>query len=616
VAVQPVLDKEGLKRDVGLLGLMWASEGSIIGSGWLFGALTAVTIAGPAALLCWVIASIIIVLLALVHAELGGIFPVTGGTSRYPHYAFGSLAGASFGWFAYIQAATVAPIEVLATIQYLSSAHWASSWYKPPATGQINGTLSHAGIVAAVVLMFVYVIVNLLGIRWLAHTNTTITTWKVIVPILTIIVFLLTKFHSGNFSAGGGFFYHTATTSAAKAILVAIPGAGIVFALLGFEQAVQLGGESRNPQRDLPRAVIGAIALGAAIYILVQLAFIGALSPAVIAHYHTWGNLTADASLEAAPFYRVAQLAAVGWLAWVLRIDAVISPGGTGLIYLTSTSRIGFGLSKNGYIPTAFETPTQRRKVPAFGVIIAALIGLVFLLPFPSWSSMVTIVTGASVLMYAGAPLALGALRKSKPDLARSYKLPAHNWLCPLAFVCANLVVYWAGWFTVGTLMVVIIVGYLLMIISRALHLNPAQPVIDWASGAWIFFYLVGMALLSYFGNFGSGTMLGGVGWFKTHLIGGNGDIPLWWDLVIVAAFSLTVYFMAIASRLPEAKVDQYIREVFPPSGELDAPRGQFEAAGVVEPAGLAEPSGPSGFADTSGFGDPSGPSGSAGPSE
>ena len=48
------------------------------------------------------------------HAELGGLFPVSGGTSRFPHYAFGSFAGATFGWASYLQAASVAPIEVLA----------------------------------------------------------------------------------------------------------------------------------------------------------------------------------------------------------------------------------------------------------------------------------------------------------------------------------------------------------------------------------------------------------------------------------------------------------------------------------------------------------------------
>src|SRR5579875_1037265 len=110
----PELDAEGLDRGVGFLGLLWASETSIIGSGWLFGALGAAVLAGPSAILGWVLGSVIILILALVHAELGGLFPVSGGTSRFPHYAFGSFAGATFGWASYLQAATVAPIEVLA----------------------------------------------------------------------------------------------------------------------------------------------------------------------------------------------------------------------------------------------------------------------------------------------------------------------------------------------------------------------------------------------------------------------------------------------------------------------------------------------------------------------
>lgn len=88
----------------------------------------------------------------------------------------------------------------------------------------------------------------------------------------------------------------------AKAILVGIPGGGIVFALLGFEQAVQLGGESANPQRDLPRAVIGSIIIGATIYILLQFAFIAALNPATITHLHTWTGLASDSALAGGPF--------------------------------------------------------------------------------------------------------------------------------------------------------------------------------------------------------------------------------------------------------------------------------------------------------------------------
>ncbi|MGC1194402.1 MAG: amino acid permease, partial [Candidatus Dormiibacterota bacterium] len=81
------------------MGLIWASEGSIIGSGWLLGALVATEYAGPAALFAWVIGSFIVMLLALVHAELGGMFPVAGGTARFPHYAYGSLVGFAFSWY-------------------------------------------------------------------------------------------------------------------------------------------------------------------------------------------------------------------------------------------------------------------------------------------------------------------------------------------------------------------------------------------------------------------------------------------------------------------------------------------------------------------------------------
>jgi amino acid transporter len=92
---QPGVEGENLKRDVSRWGLPWASEGSVIGTGWLFGVLLALTIAGPAALIGWVIGSILVIVIGLVNAELGGMFPVSGGGGLFPRYAFGSLAGAS-----------------------------------------------------------------------------------------------------------------------------------------------------------------------------------------------------------------------------------------------------------------------------------------------------------------------------------------------------------------------------------------------------------------------------------------------------------------------------------------------------------------------------------------
>ena len=571
---EAVLDAEGLDRGVGFLGLLWASETSIIGSGWLFGALGAALIAGPSAILGWVLGSVIILVLALVHAELGGLFPVTGGTSRFPHYAFGSFAGATFGWASYLQAASVAPIEVLAAVQYLSTAHWARHFFHATAAaGAAGGTLHGAGYLAAAILLLLFVIINLFGIRYFARINNAITTWKVAVPVVTVLILLIGHFHGSNFGhAAGGFF---TSKDPFKNILLTLP-AGIIFSLLGFEQAVQIGGESANPGRDLPRAVILSILIGAILYILIEVAFIGALKPSVLHGNGGWLGLATSTSptavkLAAGPFFTLVSIAGISWLATVLRVDAVISPGGTGLMYETSSARLSFGLSKNGFVPTAFES-VNRAKVPVFGVIIATLVGVLFLLPFPSWAKLVGIVTSASVFMYAGAPVSLGAMRKQKPELPRTYRLPAAGVLAPLAFCGAGWVILFSGWQTYSTLVVALLLGYLLFWISYQLKLNPNAPAMDWNSAPWIVTWIIGMGVIAYISSFGPGGIIGAIGFFK-HIgweggtdplsLGPNGSV---YDTIVLSGlFNLGIYYWAVATCLPGAKIDEYVAEVYPP---------------------------------------------------
>src|ERR1700709_1095930 len=110
-----------LKRTVGFWGLTFVSLGSIIGSGWLLGALTAAKFAGGSALISWVIAAVMLMVLALIHADLGGAYPVAGGTARYPHYAFGGFGGFTAGCVTYLQAVFIAPLEVEASLSYVNS---------------------------------------------------------------------------------------------------------------------------------------------------------------------------------------------------------------------------------------------------------------------------------------------------------------------------------------------------------------------------------------------------------------------------------------------------------------------------------------------------------------
>src|ERR1700761_4336988 len=126
----------GLKRELGLIGATWASETSIIGSGWLFGSLFAAQAVGGAAIMDWIIAGIVVMILALCHAELGAMYPVSGGTARFPHFAFGSVAGIGFGFFAYLQCVTIAPIECFAFMNYASYS-WPSIYDKN--TGNVTG---------------------------------------------------------------------------------------------------------------------------------------------------------------------------------------------------------------------------------------------------------------------------------------------------------------------------------------------------------------------------------------------------------------------------------------------------------------------------------------------
>jgi len=521
----------GLRRDVGLIGLMWASVGSIIGSGWLYGAEKAVVAAGPAAIISWVIGAIAIVLLALVHAELGGMFPVAGGTARYPHYAFGGLAGMSFGWFSWLQAATVAPIEVEAMIGYAGHWHWAQGLQ------HADGTLTTSGFATAVALMAVFVAVNFFGVRALAHTNSAATWWKIAVPLGAIFIIAAGNFHPGNFTS------ETFAPFGAKGVLSAISGSGIIFALLGFEQAIQLAGESRNPKRDLPRATLGSVAIGAVIYLLLQVVFIAALPHSTFAH--GWAHL--DFQGISGPWAGLATLVGLGWLSVVLYLDAVISPGGTGLIYTTATSRVSFGLAKNGYAPKLFAR-TDARGVPWFGLIVSFVTGVVCFLPFPSWQELVGFITSASVLMYAGAPLAYGVFADRLPDHDRPYRLPAGKVLSPLSFVVANLIIYWAGWDTLWRLGIAIVLGYLLLGLYAwyaTASEQPDAPRMDFKAAQWLPVYLLGMGVISSQGGFG-----------------GAGRIGLWWDMLIIAAFSVGIYYWARATASPAEAIERSIEEV------------------------------------------------------
>ncbi len=544
-SVPPVLSDSGLKRTVGFWGLMFVSLGSIIGSGWLLGALNASQTAGPASLLSWLLAAAMLIVLALIHADLGAAYPVAGGTTRYPHFAFGGLAGFTAGWTAYLQAVTIAPIEVEASISYLNSTGWAKD-HLVMLKG--DGTLNGTGLLIAAAAMLVFTVVNLMGAKLLADSNTVMVIWKAAVPVLTVIVLLLLQFHAGNFSAGGGFF-----VMGAHGIFAALP-AGVVFALQGFEQAAQMAGEARNPQKDVSRAIIVAMLIGAGIYILLEIAFIGALMPSNL--IHGWGNPIGAG--DYGPYYTLALGAGAGWLATVLIIDAVISPAGTGLVYVGTSARISYALGEDEVLPDGL-TKVSNRGVPFWSIIVAFVIGLIAFLPFPSWNSLVGLVTGATAIMYGFAPPALAALMEKDPERVHPYRVPFPKVLLPAGFVFANFVIYWGGFEATWKLLTGIFVGRIIFEITLRRNENLARVDIDWRAASWIWPWLIGLTVIGLLGNYGTGSL---------------GTLPDWIDLVVVIAFSLVIFYYAVSLAMSPEQVQATISAQEKLSAKMEAELG------------------------------------------
>jgi amino acid transporter len=528
-----------MRRDIGTVGLLFAGVGSIIGSGWLFGALNASQIAGPAAIFSWAIGGFMILLIGLSYAELGAMFPITGGVIRFPHLAFGSFASFTMGWINWIAAATVAPIEVEGALQYATK--YAPFTKAHMVHGEKVHTLTGVGYLIAVLAMAFFVVVNYYGIRWFARVNNVAVWWKLGIIILVIFAFLVTEFHGANFSS------HGFTTDGSHGMLTAIATGGITFSFLGFRQGIELAGESNNPKRNVPIAVVGSVLITAVIYIALQIAFIGAVNPNDLSG--GWSNL--DFKNDFGPLAAIATLIGLGWLATLLYIDAIISPADTGLIYTTVTGRITYAMARNGNAPKALGRTTDR-GVPLFSLVVTFFVGLIVFLPFPSWQQLVGFITSATVLSFGSGPVVMGAMRRQLPDFERPFKLPFGDTIPFLAFYSSNLIVYWAGWDVNWKLFTAVALGFVFLAVYH--NVGKDVPHLDWKAGAtWLVPWLAGLCLISYLGDYPDKATNATAG--NTHLIGFG------WGFIILALLSALVWWLAMRVRLPTGQVEENVRE-------------------------------------------------------
>ncbi|UNZ20958.1 APC family permease [Streptomyces sp. 891-h] len=548
-------DDSRLRRDFGMIGLLFTAVGSIIGSGWLFGALDAAQMAGPAAILSWAIGAVMFIFIGMTYSELGTMFPHSGGVARYPHYSFGSFTSFSMGWVTWIAAAAVAPVEVLAVVQY--STNWLS-WLQRLDENK-EAVLTPAGTGVSVLLMAVFVVVNFFGVRWFARINNILVWWKLAIIVLVIVVFFALSFNTDHFSMGGG--GGGFAPYGAQGVFSAVASAGIAFSFFGFRQGVELAGETDNPKRNVPLTMIGSVVLCGIIYVLLQIAFVGAVPTSAIkaegwqavgAHFSSHGDVLATFG----PLAAIAGILGAAWLAGLLYADAIISPGDTGLIYAGVTARISYAMGRNGNAPAGLSK-VNATGVPWVSLILAFAVGCFFFLPFPGWSQLVEFVTNSTVLSFGCGPLVLLAMRKQLPEQPRPFTLGKLG--PPVAFIAlwsTNLIVYWTGWDTNWKLFVAIVLGYILMAVHHATS-KREMPALDFQHGWWVLVWFAGLALISYLGDYPK----------KAEGAGNLGVLGLGAGAVATLVLSALVIWLALRATLPTARV----REILAEQGPRDA---------------------------------------------
>jgi len=535
------MSHSSIRRDVGPFALMLTGLGSIIGSGWLFGAWRAAGLAGPGAVWAWVLGAAIIMTIALTYAELGAMFPESGGMVRYSHYSHGSLVGFIGAWANWIAIVSVIPVEAEASVQYMASWpwKWAQDLYIHMPDG--HGELSLPGLYIAAVLVLIYFLVNFWSVKLFARSNTLITVFKLVVPAATGLALIASGFHSENFSVGVNGDAHAIDFAA---VLTAVATAGIVFSFNGFQSPVNLAGEARNPGKSIPFAVIGSILLATVVYLILQVAYLGSVPPDMLAKAG-WHGIDFRS-----PFAELAIIVNLHWLAMLLYVDAFISPSGTGMTYTATTARMIYGMERNGTLPKILGQVHPKWGVPRPAMWFNLVVSYLFLFQFRGWGTLAAVISVATIISYLTGPVSAMTLRRTAPNLHRPLRIAGLPILAGVAFIMATELLYWARWPLTGEIILLMVVAlpvYLFYQFKANWHDFGRQLKGAW----WLIFYLPTLALVS---------------WLGSTDFGGHGYLPYGIDLAVVAAVGLLFYVWGVKSgwRTPsveEAEANPHVHD-------------------------------------------------------
>ncbi|MGP9502398.1 amino acid permease [Specibacter sp. AOP5-B1-6] len=427
-----------LVRSFGVLQLTMISVGATLGTGIFVILGDSVPMAGPAIFISFLIAGVAALLSAISYAEMAGMVPVSGSSYSYTYATLGEGMAWICGWCLVLEYAVSVAAVAVGAGQYINESVAGLGWVLPDFMSQPPGSGGVMNLPAmAIVLLSMVLLMR--GARESAWVNTTIVFIKIVI-LLFFCTVAFTAFNAGNFDP----------LMPMGAAGVSAAASRVFFSYIGFDAASTAGEEAKNPQRDLPRAIMLSMVIVTSIYVLVAVAAIGARE-------WTWFEGT-----EAALVKILQEITHQPWIAAVFAIGAVLAITSVVLAVLYGQTRILVSMSRDGLVPKVFGRISAKRGTPVAGTLIVGIaVALTAgLVPLGALADATSIGT---LFAFTLVNISVIYLRRNRPELKRSYRAAFYP-VTPIlgALMCVYLMINLGGltWLVFLLWMIVGLIAY------------------------------------------------------------------------------------------------------------------------------------------------------------
>jgi APA family basic amino acid/polyamine antiporter len=400
-----------LKRTLGVWSAAAVSIGAIIGAGIFVLVGVASGIAGPSVILSFIVAGFVALFTALSAAELSSFITESGGSYIYAHKAFGRFWGFVVGWLQsadYIIGASAVSIGFAGYFLYF--------FHVPPATSLL--------VLVAVILPILLMFINLRGIKEAAGTNNILVVLKIIALIIFVTVggkYLLSFGASGNYQP---FF--------PAGIAGTLHGAAVIFfAFVGFNTVTVIAEEVRDPERNVPKALMIAFVVTAALYVSVSTVAIGLVN---------WQTLAVStAPLETALAVATSNPIILGYVS----LAALFATASVVIASIFGGSRALFAMARQKILPAKLAI-VSHRGVPIYALLVTGIaVAAIVLFSGGNLNTLAQIFNFGTLMTFFFINLSLIKLRWDMPEAKRAFRVPLYP-ITPLAGIvsCTLLLAY------------------------------------------------------------------------------------------------------------------------------------------------------------------------------